>query len=162
MDLGVCAPSQILTRDARGKSEIIFDFRTCAGLSSGRVRLQHQDIQSFRCSVHGCRKSCGTCSNDDNVAQLGLIYRLIEAQAFSELFIGRTPKHQLASTDDHRHIVYGNVKTIQQRLNAGIPVENNVRIRVDVACQEYLDAKSARGISRVERHEYSRATTNPC
>ena len=160
MDLGVCAPSEILTRYARRKSEIIFNFRTCAGLSSGRVRFQHQDIQSFRCSVHGRRKSCGTCSNDDNVAQLGLIYRIIEAQAFSELFIGRIPKHQLASTDDHRHVVYGNVKTIQQRLDAGIPVEINVRIRVVVACQKFLDAKRARGMSRAEQHGISIATSN--
>src|SRR6266566_792468 len=160
MDLGVCSLSQILTRDARGKSEIIFDFRTCAGLSSGRVRLQHQDIQSFRCSVHGCRKSCGTCSNDDNVAQLGLIDRIIEAEAFSELFIGRIPKDQLASTDDHRHVVYGNVKTIQQRLDAGVSVEINVRIRVVISCQKFFDAKRARRMSRAEQHGISVATSN--
>src|SRR5262249_17480285 len=63
-------------------------------------------------------------------------------------------------TDNHGHVVYGDMKTIQQRLDAGIPVEIDVGIRVVIACQKFFDAERARRMSRAEHHGISVATGN--
>ena len=97
--LGVRPSCKSLTRDAGRKAKIVFDLRAGTGLSSGRARLQYQNIQAFRSGVHRRRKSRGSRTHDDNVAYLGLVDCLVKTEAIGDLLIGRIPQHSLATTN---------------------------------------------------------------
>ena len=140
-----------------GKAKVILDLRAGTGLSSRRVRLQHQDIQPFRCGVHGGRESRGSGADDDHVAYLGLVDGFVEAQAVGDLLIGRVPQHHLATADHHRHIRGGDLKLVQQNLNVGVTVEIDVRVRMAVARQELFDAKRSSAMIRPDDARHLRA-----
>src|SRR5207247_6058037 len=108
-----------------------------------RVRLEHQDIESFRGAVHGRREPRGSSPDDDQVPDLGVINRRVEAETVGDLPIRGVPQHHLTTTDHYRHVVDGDLETIQQRLGTGIPVEVDGGVRMAVARQERLDAECA-------------------
>ena len=161
--LRVRARRQVLPGDAGRKAEVVLDLRARAGLSPRRVRLQHQHVEAFRRAVHGRRETRGSGADDDHVADLCRVDRLVEAEAVGDLLIGRVPEHHLAATDQHGHVRDGDVEPIQQLLDAGIAVEVDVRVRVAVARQELLDAERARGMARPDEHDVaeSRARSAP-
>ena len=121
--LRVRARGELLPGNARRKAQVVLDLRARTGLSARRVRLEHQDIEAFRRAVHGRREPRGSGPDDDQVADLRLIDRLVEAETVGDLPIGRVPQHHLAAADHHRHVVDGDLETVQQLLDVGITVE---------------------------------------
>src|SRR3989441_364511 len=83
------AGRELQTADPGGKAEVVLDPRARAGLASGSGRLDDQDIQAFRRPVHGRGEPRGSRPHDDQVAELGLIDRVVEAQRIGDLLIGR-------------------------------------------------------------------------
>ncbi len=102
--LGVGAPRQLLPGDARRKPEVVLDPRARPGLSARRVRFEHQHVQPFRRAVHRRREPGRSGADDDEVADVGLIDRVVEAEALGDLLVGRIAEHELAAADQHRHI----------------------------------------------------------
>ena len=91
-----------------------------------------------------------------------MIDRLVEAETVGDLPIGGVPQHHRAAADHDRHVVDGDLETIQQRLDAGITVEVDGRVRVAVARQERLDAERQRnGSTRRARRRRTRAQSAP-
>ena len=153
------APGQLLPGDAGGKAEIVLDPRARAGLSARRVRLQHQHIETLRRAVDGRGQARRSGADDDDIAHVRLIDRVVEAEAVGDLLIGRVPKHDVAAADQDRHVADGDVKAIEQLLHVGVAVEIDVGVGVAVARQEFLDAKRAGGMraSRPARRRRGRA-----
>src|SRR2546426_2841137 len=84
---------------------------------------------------------------------LRLIDRRVEAETVGELHIGGVPQHDLAAADHHRHVVDRDMETVEQRLDASIPVEVEGGVRMAVARQERLDAERASGMTRPDEHD---------
>src|SRR5438034_538936 len=83
---------------------------TSSRLPSGRVRLQYQDLKSFRGSIDSGRQARRPGSHNDQIAELRLIDCVIEAKAVGNLLIGRIPKDQSATTDQDWHLLSANVE----------------------------------------------------
>ena len=116
------------------------------------MRLQHHDIEAFRRTVHGRREPRGSSPDDDQVPDLGVINRLVEAKTVGDLPMRGVPQHHLTTADDDRHVVDSDLETIQQRLGTGIPVEVDGGVRMAVARQERLDAECASRMTRSDEH----------
>src|SRR5205807_6078189 len=92
---------QVDAGDPRRKAEVVLDAGARAGLAPGRGRLHDQDIQSFRCPVHGRRQPRWSRPDDDEVADMGLIDGVVEAQGVGDLLIGRVTERVIAARDHH-------------------------------------------------------------
>src|SRR5262245_49248078 len=70
---------QQLARDTGWKPQIIFDAGARSCLSTGDVRFEDEDIESFRCAVHGSGQTRWTGTHDHDVADMRPVDRVIEA-----------------------------------------------------------------------------------
>ena len=84
-----------------------------------------------------------------------MVDRVVEAEAFGDLLIGRVPEHHLAPADQQGHVGDGDLEVVQEVLHAGVPVEVDGRVRMSVARQELLDAERARAMARPHEHDVS-------
>ena len=82
-----------------------------------------------------------------------MIHRRVEAETVGDLPIGGVPQYHLAAADHDRHVVDGDLETVQQRLDTGIPVEVDGRVRMAVTRQELLDAERTSGMTRPDEHD---------
>ena len=64
------AACQFAAADAGRKPEVVLDARARAGLSAGRVPVEQQGPQPFRCAVHRRREAGRTRADDHEVVQL--------------------------------------------------------------------------------------------
>src|SRR5262249_34101475 len=78
--LGVGASGQLSTRNPGWKSKVVLDSRARARLPSRRVRLDNQRIESLGSRVDGGRKTRWSGTDDDDIAKVGVIDHLIEAE----------------------------------------------------------------------------------
>ena len=83
--LCVGAPRELLTGNAGRKAQIVLDFRARSGLSARRIRLQHEDIQSLRRTVHRSCEARRSGADDDDVAHMRLVDCVVEAEAVGDL-----------------------------------------------------------------------------
>src|SRR5262249_33248567 len=153
--LCVSARSELLPRDARGKAKIVLDLGARTGLPSRRVRFKRENIKSFRRAVHSRRKARRSGAYNNQVADLCLVNRLVEAKTIGELLIGRVAKYDLAVTDHNRYVSRADLEMIQQLLHVGVAVEVDRRIRVSVTGQELFDAKRPRTMTRPDDRNIS-------
>src|SRR4030095_8837966 len=102
----------------------------------------------------------GSRADNDDIAEVCLIDRVVEAETLGNLLIGGIPKDGIAAADQHGDVGDGNVKTIQQLLNVLVAVEIDVRVRVPVACQELLDPKAARRMARPDEYDVTPLVRN--
>jgi hypothetical protein len=79
----------------------------------------------------------------------------VEAQALGDLLIGRIAKHHVAAADQHGHVRDGHVELVQQILDAAVPLEVDVRVRMAVASQELLDAERSGAMAGSDEHDVS-------
>src|SRR5207245_7611126 len=112
----------LLPGNTRWKAQVVLDLRTGTGLSARRVRLQHHDIEAFRRAVHGRREPRGSSPDDDQVPDLGVINRRVEAEIVGDLIIRWVQKQNLSTADDERHVVDSYLENIQQMLATGVQV----------------------------------------
>ena len=69
---------------------------------------------------------------------MGRVDRRVEAEAVGELRGRRIAQHQLAAADQDRDVVGADVEAVQQRLDVGVVLEVEVRVRMAVAREELL------------------------
>ena len=62
-----------------------------------------------------------------------LIDRRVQPETVGQLPIAGIPQHDLPAADHHRHVVDRDLETVQQRLDASIPVEVEGGVRIAVA-----------------------------
>ena len=78
--LRVRAAGELLARNAGRETEIVLDPRARAGLAARRVRLQDQHVQPFRRAVDRRREPRRPGADDDDVADVRLVDRVVEAR----------------------------------------------------------------------------------
>ena len=135
----VRAPSQLLSRDAEGEPEIVFDLRARPRLATRRVCFDDDHVQSFRRRIHRCAEPGGPRPDDDDVPDLRAIERRVQAEAVGELLNRRILQHDGAAADHDRHVGGAHVELVEQLLAFGIGVEISDRVRVAVAREELED-----------------------
>ena len=85
--------------DAGWKAEIVLDSRARAGLSAGRVRFEHEHIQSFGCPVDGRRQTGRAGADDHHVADARPSMASLKPRQSAICSIGRIAKHEFATAD---------------------------------------------------------------
>ena len=83
----------------------------------------------------------GARPHDDQVADLSLIDRVVEAQRVGDLLIGRVAEHDFTARDHDGDVGGGDVEAIEQLLVAGIAVQVEYGVGMPVACEELADAE---------------------
>ncbi len=142
--LRVRTARQRFAGNARGEAQIVLDARRRAGLPAERVRIQHQDRQTFGRGVYGSREPCGAGADDRGVIRT--VGKAVRQQA-------ETPcEGFLVGIAQHRPI--GTQGNGQLGLRNGKPLNNLVRVRVrrrvehragdGIAPQEVLQAQALR------------------
>ena len=137
--LGVSTPGQFLSRNSGRKTEIIFNFRTGAGLSAWCLGFNYKHVQAFRCAVNRSGKSCGAGADYNQITQMSSIDRFVESETVGDLPISRITKNRLSAADHDRDVLHGNIKTIEQFLRVRILIEVDIGIRITIARQEFPD-----------------------
>ena len=92
----------------------------------GRVRFEHQNIESFGCGVHRSRQPRRTGADDHQIAHVRLIDRLVETKTLGDLRIPRVTQDGLATANHGRHIRHRHLKPIEQFLRVRIPIEIDI------------------------------------
>src|SRR4029453_6457438 len=115
------------------------------GLTTRRVRLDHQGVQTFRSGVHSRGQTRGPGTDHHAVTNLGLVDVVVEAEATGDLLIRGIPKHALAPADQHGDLGHGDLEVIQHRLDVDVAFEIDIGVWVAIAGQELLDTKRAGG-----------------
>src|ERR1700687_5221353 len=143
--LRVGPPGQFLPRDSHRESQVVFDFRTGTGLPPWSVGFDDQDIEPLRSGVNRGRKSRWSCADYDNVADLGQIDSFVPPKAVGYLLICRIAKYVLSPADDNRHITAGHLKVFEHFPDAGARfiLKIDVRVRISITSQEFLDSQRA-------------------
>src|SRR5262249_26336790 len=99
----------------------------------------------------------GTGADDDKIAQVCLIDRVVKTEAGSDLLIAWVPEDHFTATDDDRYVRDRDIETIQHSLYAFVTIEIHRGVRMTVTCQEVLDANSSRTMIRADQHNISEA-----
>ncbi len=144
------ATGERLAGDAGREAEIVLDLRARAGLATGRVLLDDEHIEAFRCRVDGGRKARRTRADDDEVVDMRCIQRLVEAEAFGDGLVARVAQHEFAPANEDGHVVWGNLEPVEQGLDVGVAIQVEVGIGMDVARQEFLHAQRAGAVYRAD------------
>src|SRR6267142_1382070 len=131
--LGVGASGQLSTGNARWKSKVVLDSRARARLSSRRVRLDNQHIESLGSRVNGGRKTSWPAADDDDIAPVGVIDPFIEAETVGDLLIAGILQRHRAAADHDRYLRRLHVKAIEQLPYIGVPVKIEVLEGVTIA-----------------------------
>src|SRR5262252_205262 len=100
--LGIGAFGQLLTRNARGKSEVILDSRARSRLSARRIGFEYQRIESLGGRVDGSRKASRSGADDDDIAAVGVVDPAVEPETVGDLLVGRVLQDLLAAADQNR------------------------------------------------------------
>ena len=157
--IGACR--EFLPGDTVRKAEVVLDSRTRARLSSRRIGFQHQDIEPFRCPVHGRRQPRRPGTDDDQIADLRPVDGNIEAKAVRELLVARIPQHMLTPVaDNDRHLFDSDLKAIEQLLDVRVAFHIDGRVGLAIAREELPDAKRSGGMARADEHQVSNAPRN--
>jgi hypothetical protein len=144
---------ELLPRDAGGESKVVLDSRARSRLAAGRARLDDEHVQSFRRAVHSCCQAGESAANDDDVAQLCLIDRIVEAEAVGDLVVCRIPENRGAAADENRNVALSDLKAIEELLHAVVTVEIDVRVRISVAREEFLHTERSLAVSRSDQDD---------
>jgi hypothetical protein len=112
LGLVVGAGSELLARDPGREAEVVLDPRAGAGLASGRGRFQRKHVEPFRGPVNGGRQPRRPRPHDEEVADPGVVDRVVEAETIGDLPIGRVAQHNLAAADEDGHVLGGDVEAI--------------------------------------------------
>src|SRR6266567_2393124 len=103
------------------KSEVIFDFRTCACLSARSGVLNHQNREPFRCRIYSCRQTGWTRPDDDDVINRILVQNFHQTEFVSELSYRGSMKDAAVGKDNRRHTRIEPTATIASALNSQSP-----------------------------------------
>ena len=152
-----CAGRQLLAGDPGGEAEVVLDAGARARLTPGGGGLEHENVESLRRAVHRGRESGRSRADDHQVAQLGAIDRIVEAQAGGELLIGRIPQHIGATTDGHGDVGHADREAIEQVLDARVAVQVEVGVGMAVAGEELLDPEGPGTVHRSDEHDVAQA-----
>ena len=156
--LGVREPRQRLTANSGRETEVILDPRAGARLPARRSRFDHQHIEPFRRSVYGRCQPRRTGSDDDDIAQMCLIDRLIEAETIGDLPIGRISENGAAPTNQNRQVVSAELEPIKQILNARITIGVDRCVRMCVAGEKLLDPQRVGAVTRANEDDVPEPT----
>src|SRR3954468_7721523 len=74
-----------LPRNACRKSKIVLDLGAGSCLPTWCIRFQHEDVEAFRGAVHSCSQTCGSRTDDDEIANLRFVDERIHAEASDQL-----------------------------------------------------------------------------
>jgi hypothetical protein len=116
-------------------------------LSTCRTGFEHEHVETFRCSVYSGSEAGWSRADDDQIADLLLIDRLVEAKAVGDLLIRWIAQHRGAANHDG-DIVDADVELIEQLLLVPIAVEVDVAMRMPAAGKELPDTQRAGGMRR--------------
>ena len=87
-----------------------------------------------------------------------LIDSVVETQAGGDLLIRRVPQDGIAAADQHRHIRFTDMKTIEQLLCLAVMIEIDVGVRMPVARQELFHPQCGRAVHGSEEHGVAKST----
>src|SRR6202008_1904292 len=104
-----------------------------------RTGFEHEHVETFRGSVASGSEAGWSRADDDQIAHLPLIDRLVEAKAVGNLLIRWIPQHRGAANHDG-DIVDADVELIEQLLFVPVVIEVDVAMRMAVACEELPNA----------------------
>ena len=132
LGLAECARRELLSRDPGGKAEVVFDAHAGAGLTAGRVRFDHQHVETFRRGIHRGAETGRTRADDHDVADVTLVDvdGLVEADAVGDLRVGRIPEDRFAAADHDRDVVRGDLPAIEDSC------ETSSRIEVEIGSRD--------------------------
>src|SRR4051812_23737559 len=146
------ASRQLLTGDAGGEAEIVFDLRAGPRLAAGGVRLQDEDVETFGRAVHGGGKARGAGADDHQVANRATVESGVQPQALGDLLVGRALQHPIVAADDDRYVEGPEPEAIEQPLHVRVLLDVEVRVRLSVAGEELADPQGRRGMARADHN----------
>src|SRR6058998_3327884 len=117
------AEREVVARDSGRKAQIVLDLRARARLSARSDRLQDENLEPLRSSVHAGRQSSRTGSDDHQIAHGAGVDRGVEAEALGDPSIRRIAQHLSAAADEDGRIVHGDAESVQYRLSLVIAVD---------------------------------------
>ena len=129
-------------------------------MPAGQVRFEDEHVQPFGRAVHGSGEPCRACADDEQVADVGPIDRIVEPQAVGDLRVARIPQHCVAAADQHRHVGGADMEVIEQILRLGVAIQVDVMERMAIACQELLDAQRTGAMRRANQDDIAVAAGN--
>src|SRR5262249_26452119 len=104
---------KFFSRNAGGKTQIVFNLGTCAGLAAGRVRFDDEHVKSLRRSIYCCGQTGRSRADYYHVAHMRAIDALVEAETVDDLMIAGITQYHAASTNQNRQVTNRHAKAIQ-------------------------------------------------
>src|SRR5215470_18231054 len=95
------ARGELLPGQASRKPKIVFYLRARRGLPAGKLGLDYERVETFRCGVHRSGKARRAGADDDQVADVTFIDARVESETLGELLRSRAAKHLAADTADN-------------------------------------------------------------
>ena len=151
------APREVEARHSCGEPEVVLDVRALSGLTARCVGLDDQDVEPLRRAVDGRRKPRRPAADDNDVADVRAIDRVVESKTVGDLAIARIAEHDVAATDEDGNLIRRDVESIEERLHVRVVIEIDVRERMPVPRQELLDAQRLRRVHRPDEHRVADA-----
>src|SRR6202521_5147441 len=122
------------------------------------MRVQDEDIESFRRTIDGRGQARWSRTDDQHVTHTRLVDRLVQAETLRDLLIRRVPKDDVATADHHRHILDRHAKPIEQLLDVRITIEVDEGVWMPVARQEFFGANRTGRVQRADKYRVTKPT----
>src|SRR5262249_39613534 len=151
------ATRQRPARDARRESEVVLDLGAGARLAAGCVGLEHEDVETLGCAVHGGRQPRGPGADHQEIAHDADVDGSVVTEALGKLLQRWVAEHHLAPADHHRDLVDADPELLEELSGVGVLLDVNVLVRVDVAGQELAHGERAGRVPRTDHHDVAQA-----
>lgn len=135
------------------KSQIYRDVR-CGLAHAYMIENRSSAIDALNEGPHGSQ-SRGTGASDDEIAHLGLIYRVVEAKTVRNFLLTRIPKYHLATANHHWYFAGCEMKTVQHILYVGVKFEVYVGVWMSIPHQKLFNSKRISRIYRANKNNVS-------
>ena len=105
-------------------------------------------------------RPAGPAPTIDEIADAGVVDRLVETEAVGNPRIGRISQHRIAAADQHRDIGNADLKTIEQLLRLAVAIEVDVVKGMAVPRQELLHAQRSCAVRRADHDDVAQVPRN--